>query len=357
MTHDKRSRGADSPPIAQAAALRRPREVVLRSLMPQIEAEAKDLLRFDGPDLLPAAYDTAFVALLEHSDGSACYPKLFDWILQRQSTDGSWGANVRQTQDRVLSTLAAALLCKARGAGGPLAAACAYLRDVDVPQGSPRNAGFEIVVPALLDDARVAGIDLPFGKFASLLDERRHKLARIPSDVLFAQQCSAWYSLEAFSQHLVDREPENFLLPNGSVFCSPAATAANCRRVNDWNAKLPSCRRYFDACIAAHDGALPHFAPQDVFFKEVGSSATSTIRGCSGVSDRKLPSWLGRCCRRGAHVAGAGHPSRVICPTRTTRAWRSSRSRAPDWRTMRAASRHSRGLSAFRHTCTRRTRR
>ena len=56
-----------------------------------------------------SAYDTAWVALLEHVDGSGApqFPTSLEWIADNQLPDGSWGdSGIFLSYDRLLCTLA-----------------------------------------------------------------------------------------------------------------------------------------------------------------------------------------------------------------------------------------------------------
>ena len=62
-----------------------------------------------------SAYDTAMVALLRNPDGgdAPLFPSTFDWIIQNQLPDGSWGDEAFfMIRDRIISTLACVVALK-----------------------------------------------------------------------------------------------------------------------------------------------------------------------------------------------------------------------------------------------------
>src|SRR5204863_2138456 len=118
------------------------------------------------PGISGVAYDTAWLAgLPQHADRrTSQFPTALRWLADNQLVDGSWGSSVRYEHDRILCTLASV---------APLAELGHRAEDRKAVEAGTRYlwqhghligrepvelVGFELLVPALVDRARAAGV-------------------------------------------------------------------------------------------------------------------------------------------------------------------------------------------------------
>ncbi len=230
-----------------------------------------ELMRIDDlQPIQPTDYDTCWAARLTNPDGTLAYPHLVERVLARQHADGSWGSQVPYVHDRLLTTLAVVLLIarlrdrqqyKDRQMEGER-----YIwRCVgDLHQDAHRTIGFEMILPALLDEGRELGLDLPYTQLRHYEEERAKKLSLFPSEHLFETQTSALFSLEALAKDADPEKAANLLLENGSMATSPSATAFLMGHFADWRSRYPKSAAYLEELLAQQSG-LPPVAPADIF--------------------------------------------------------------------------------------------
>ncbi len=220
--------------------------------------------------LQPTDYDTSW-ALRLTDGGTPAYPHLLDLTLRRQHPDGSWGSQVPHAHDRLLTTLSVvAALAHLEEARADLARVAGerYLRESAGDLGAAdRTIGFELILPALLEEASELGLDLPFDALAGYERERRAKLALLPLDRLFETHTTALFSLEAFRRNLDAQAAAGLLLENGSMVGSPSATAYLMSRIPNWREKHPQSAGYLDGLLAVPAQGLPAVHPCDVFVR------------------------------------------------------------------------------------------
>lgn len=220
------------------------------------------------PGIAGTAYDTAWVASVPEQDDrrSSRFPTALQWLIEHQRPDGSWGGGVRYEHDRILSTLAAL---------APLAAFGRRERDRDSVDAGVRYlwqhghllahepaelVGFELLLPALVDRARQAGITVPphldiYGT------QRAEKLALIPAHALYSPRVTVVHSLEFLGDGADVERLGAAQGENGSLGNSPAATAFYLTHSNNANAE-----RYLRRCLALNGGAMaPVLHPCETF--------------------------------------------------------------------------------------------
>jgi squalene-hopene cyclase-like protein/prenyltransferase/squalene oxidase-like repeat protein len=241
--------------------------------------DALDVLAesFDDPRgrICPSYYDTAHVVRAWARDPARLPASLGEpalrFLLDRQNPDGSWGWPSTPRGYRLVPTLAAAVaMCAVaehhEPARAALAGALVYLsvpRQEHTPAELPDTVAVEYVVPALLEELRerltVRGDQHRVAHLLPPFDAWRHQLGALRDAVrrgaeIPVQRNHCW---ELFDS--LDRPPPPF--QDGSVVCSPAATAAAISR----GGADPAAISYLRASAAALDGAQPVVLPLTIF--------------------------------------------------------------------------------------------
>ena len=225
----------------------------------QLQSEIKELLGQIGTSKIGgAAYDTAWFAQLIDLDREIGEQAL-EWLRETQHPNGCWGSErVPYFHDRVICTLAAMIaLTKFGNEDDKKRVLCARL-GLDIALRSLQadiagaTVGFEMIVPLLLDTAYDLGViqrnqdkglslayryvhdyDMPGmdahrrrDKIASyLLEGKEKKIAKLPDGVLNRFATAAFSAEMAGKNGINLLDIENLQEANGSVGCSPSATA------------------------------------------------------------------------------------------------------------------------------------
>ncbi|MEZ0395490.1 MAG: cyclase [Anaerolineales bacterium] len=233
-----------------------------------------ELLETIGPGRMPPVpYDTAWVARLVDID-SCLSNEAMGWLCAHQLSDGAWGAESPfYYHDRVICTLAAMIALARRGRRsqdrkqielGQQAlericegATAGLAKDV---RGA--TVGFEMIAPTLVAEAERLGLikrqgERILGKLGNLRAMKRQKL----------QGGIHRYSTVAFSAEMAGEDFDMLNLSqltesNGSVGCSPAATAYYVLMVKPGDSAALS---YLKHSRDAQSGGVPNVAPFDVF--------------------------------------------------------------------------------------------
>ena len=220
------------------------------------------------PGIAATAYDTAWVASIPRHPGHTQprFPATLQWLIEHQRFDGSWGGAVRYEHDRILSTLAA-LGALARFGRGPRASACLesgtrYLwQHGRLIASEPMElVAFELLLPALIQRAQLAGIAVPPG-----LDiyeaKRAKKLCMIPGNALYSPNSPLVHSIEFLGDEADPTLLKAAQGANGSLGNSPAATAFFLSFSEDWRAQ-----QYLQHCLGQNGGAAaPVAEPCETF--------------------------------------------------------------------------------------------
>ncbi|KAJ5625394.1 hypothetical protein N7510_001703 [Penicillium lagena] len=242
---------------------------------------ADSLDRPEGIGSMSAAiYDTAWLAMISktESDGSVhwLFPECFQILVESQSAEGGfngWSADV----DAILHTMAA-LLALLKHDKQPSTNVCPCPSDIKdrIARGeaflrqrlaswdveSTVHVGFEILVPTLLEQLQLEGLNFKFPGSAKLLAINQQKLARFSPNILYASvQSTLLHSLEAFVG-MVDFDKLSHHLRNGSMMGSPSSTAAYLMNCSHWD---PVAEAYLRSVVAARQGKVPSAFPNTVF--------------------------------------------------------------------------------------------
>ena len=218
-----------------------------------------------------AAYDTAFTARLRAADDpdTLAYPQTLGFLLRSQNADGSFGTALPVPKDKLVSTLSALValadLPKSLQDGAAHRARAKALRFVYEDTGNwqtgPDLAGFELVLPALLDEARARELPLPYERFMGISAQRDAKIGHIPPRLIYNVATPLLHSLEYLGNRIDIEAARAQLSPNGSFANSPSATAYFLLRTRDEQAN-----EYIAMLLRNRgDGSLPTVAPFEIF--------------------------------------------------------------------------------------------
>ncbi len=218
-------------------------------------------------------YDTSWAARLINEDRSLAYPHLIRWLTKRQNPDGSWGGRIPYAHDRLLSTLAVVLLLgrlehrqryhEQRSAGERYISRQAG----DLQQDIEPTAGFELILPALLEEAHGLGLNLPYAELHAYREARAEKLSILPTQRLFETRTTALFSLEAFAGSIDVEAAASLLSDNGSMVDSPSATAWLLGQFSNWRARFPQSAVYLEESMSHTGRGLPVVAPCGIFLR------------------------------------------------------------------------------------------
>nr|AFU73872.1 putative monofunctional diterpene synthase [Pinus contorta] len=216
-----------------------------------------------------SAYDTAWVARIPAVDGSdhPHFPQTLQWILQNQLEDGSWGEEKHfLTYDRALATLACVItLTQWRTGDTQVHKGIEFLKKqigmMEDEADDQRPSGFEIVFPAMLNEAKNLLVDLPYElpSIKQIVQKREAKLKRISTCVLYTAPTILLYYLEGL-QEIVDwHKIIKLQSKDGSFLGSPASTATVFMRTG--NIK---CLEFLNFVLMKFGNHVPGHYPLDL---------------------------------------------------------------------------------------------
>src|SRR5437588_5904752 len=218
-----------------------------------------------------AAYGTAFVSRLRLPDDPKvlAFPQTLGWLLRNQNPDGSFGTTLPIPKEKLISTLSALLaladLPEHLQDGLAHRARAKALRflyeDTGNWQTGPDTAGFELLLPALLDEGRARELPLPYDRFMGITARRDAKIGHIPPRLIYNVATPLLHSIEYLGNRLDVEAARKQLSSNGSFANSPSATAYFLLKTRDEQAN-----EYIAMLMANRgDGSLPTVAPFEVF--------------------------------------------------------------------------------------------
>lgn len=252
-----------------------------------LRSKARDLVQNLNCRIGPSPYDVAWMVRVPSANGDGPrWPELIDWLLRNQWPDGSWGGAIRYYHDRILCTLTAMIALKEQGEGEAVSKAIArgerYIwTNMHFLYHDPIElAGFELILPTLLAQARLLHLDVPthacgYGQI------RATKLRLLPAELFYSPKTSVAFSLEFLGSNGDPARLQQILGESGAIACSPATTAYLLMR----GSRHPAALRYLEE-MQVQPGGVPHFYPFRIF--EVAWVLEHLSFGGLGLSEDKL---------------------------------------------------------------------
>lgn len=230
-----------------------------------------------------AVYDTAWVSLVTKAVGENrqwLFPECFDYVLDQQAEDGSWGLT-SEGIDGILSTAAALLSC-VRHHVEPLNVENTRAKDLEarIERGtdslrsqlqdwtvsSTVHVGFEVIVPALLDLLAQESIQFSFKGLGDLMKIHEEKLSKFHPDLLYdCERSTVIHSLEAFIGK-IDFDKISHHKKFGSMMGSPSSTAAYLMNATAWDDEAEAYLRHVvENAAGKGNGGVPSAYPSTIF--------------------------------------------------------------------------------------------
>jgi halimadienyl-diphosphate synthase len=239
---------------------------------PAILAQVDDLLYrigTGGVDSVP--YDTAWLARLGHHFPGMGFDQAREWLREKQLPDGSWGSPNLHYHDRIVCTLAA-IIALQECEPSPQDSQRIHHGEKFIWQNLGRlhfdahdTIGFPVLAVSLIREAKRFNLDVPrdISQNAALIEKKLNLLGNKPELWRFT---SLSYSLEAVPPFLPDPSiyaSSDFILGNGSIGTSPAATAAYMIYTGRNETNLMN---YLKACVEKQgDGGAAMMEPLGLF--------------------------------------------------------------------------------------------
>jgi halimadienyl-diphosphate synthase len=222
------------------------------------------------PGISGVAYDTAWLAGLaaDTDRRTSRFPTSLRWLADNQLTDGSWGSSVRYEHDRILCTLAALAPLAEFGRRAEdrraVEVGTRYLwQHGHLLSGEPVElVGFELLLPALVERARAAGVRVP-PHLDVYAPQRARKLDLIPASALYSPRATVVHSLEFLGGQADSSRLRAAQGDNGAIGNSPAATAFFLTQSHEQDQRA---MRYLESCLNHSGGATaPVLHPCETF--------------------------------------------------------------------------------------------
>jgi len=231
--------------------------------MPRLLLQAEN-----RPGIAGVAYDTGWLAGVASTEDRRVsrFPTSLRWLADHQLSDGSWGSSVRYEHDRILCTLAAL---------APLAQFGRREADRQAVEQGTRYlwqhghllgkepvelVGFELLLPTLVERARLAGVAVP-PHLDIYTAARARKLELLPPHALYSARTTAVHSLEFLGEQADLARLPDAQGHNGSIGNSPAATAFFLDHIENSRAAA-----YLGSCLDWTGGATaPVLHPCETF--------------------------------------------------------------------------------------------
>jgi halimadienyl-diphosphate synthase len=211
------------------------------------------------------AYDTAWVAQVTDESGKLIFPECVKWLLDNQKSDGSWGCQIQNYHDRLLSTLSAVIALKEideNRYGKYIQKGETYIWEnlKKLEQDNCKLVASELLLPSLMEQAESLKLNLPY-HIKVYKREYHLKLENIEESLWYSPLTTLSFSLEFLGDNVDENRLANVQLPNGSVATSPAATAFFLKHTRDEKAFM-----YLKEVLSVTgDGSVITTYPMEIF--------------------------------------------------------------------------------------------
>jgi halimadienyl-diphosphate synthase len=211
------------------------------------------------------AYDTAWTARVVNRSGKSLFPECIRWLIENQKPDGSWGGQILNYHDRVLSTLSAIVALKEVGKGrydNCIQEGEKYIWENvrNLEQDHCRLIGSELLFPSLMQQAESQDLNLPY-HIKIYQKEYQEKLSKVDESLWYSPSTPLVFSFEFLGDNVDITNLPNVQLPNGSVAASPAATAFFLKHIKD-----PKAFSYLKEILSiTGNGSIMTVYPIEVF--------------------------------------------------------------------------------------------
>lgn len=232
----------------------------------------------------PTIYDTAWLARVIRTTGDGpewLFPECFEYLLQLQQPDGGWSVHTSE-MDGILNNMAALIALKEHRAQPKLGSnhdpanlddrtrraesrLRSNLQSWDV--SSTVYVGFEILVPALLEQLETKGIHFAFQGRQTLMSMNQRKVHNFRPEMVYSpHKTTLVHSLEALVGKIDFDRVSHHLDQRGSMMGSPAATAAYLMNGSTWDdAAEAYLKRVVMASSGMGSGGVPGAFPSSFF--------------------------------------------------------------------------------------------
>lgn len=211
------------------------------------------------------AYDTAWTARVMDEAGNPVFPESIRWLLDHQLPDGSWGGQVLNYHDRIISTLSSIMALKEIGGEtfrSQIQRGENYIWEnlEKLRRDNYRLIGSELLFPSLFQQAESLELSLPY-HIQVYQAEFDKKMKKVDESLWYSPLVTLSHSLESLGDEVDIRRLPYVLLPNGSVTNSPAATAFFLKHRKDARA----LRYLREILVLTGDGSVTTIHPTEVF--------------------------------------------------------------------------------------------
>ncbi len=205
--------------------------------MQAVILQLTESFKHDGGKMSSSAYDTAWAARVTDQSGKSLFPECLQWLLRNQHPDGSWGSQVLEYHDRILSTLSAIMALHEidkRRYDSYIQRGETYIWEnmKHLEKEDCKFVGGELLLPSLMQQAQHMDLNLPY--HMKIYEKTYNKkLEKIDESLWYSPYISLSFSLEFLGNNVDVEHLSHIQLPNGSVATSPAATAFFLRYIKD----------------------------------------------------------------------------------------------------------------------------
>ncbi|KAH9311808.1 hypothetical protein KI387_026843, partial [Taxus chinensis] len=239
--------------------------------MADLIAEVKEMFNsMEDGDISPSAYDTAWVARVPAiaNANEPQFPRLLEWIVNHQLVDGSWGEERRfLASDRLLNTLACLITLSLWGtANNHVHRGLDFLRKnieemVKAAVGHGGCKGFQMIFPAMLNEARVLGFDLPYDLpiIKQINQQRDSDLKKLYGEEVHRHPTGVVQYLEGIEEVVEWKSILKVQSKDGSFSGSPASTACVFMHTGD-----EKCLQFLTGLVKKFEDHVPCMYPVDI---------------------------------------------------------------------------------------------